>query len=121
MEILKSSKGFKTSGNKQSIIDWSQGNRLKDIRGQYLPMAVDMVAKCVGFYRSKNKGIKAIYLCPAYYNQFDYWWRSCALEQEADSKVELLTFDGVEILQMDSDHIYKNAHGSDLFDWQLFE
>lgn len=111
----------RSTGAKNNVINWSAGDRLKDKSGEYLPKSVDLIAKCVGWHRTHNKSIKCVYLCPVYYNQFDAWWRRLSTEQEADSKVELLTFDGCEVKRMNENHVVRSRFGDDIFDWEMYE
>lgn len=110
-------------GAKQSTI--SKGgvftdNHPRDIHGEILPKRVLMVARCVAHYRTYMKPLKTIYLCPAYYVEFTDWARRKMTEQQADSKVGLYTFDGVEIDQMEEHHVIRSKDGNDTFDYDFY-
>lgn len=115
--------------NKQSItkLDGNKSNRDNpvfindmplDKNGNKLPFPVAMVAKCVSHYRKQLRPLQTIWLCASYYNQFDYWSRSHALEEQADLKIEKFTFDGVFIEKMGTNHVIK--HGDDSMDWDFY-
>lgn len=61
-------------------------------------IAVDAVASCVSHHRKINKPIKTVYLCPAYYNQFEKWV-SKQMDEESFVKAREIgfQFDGVDI------------------------
>ena len=117
-------KHLRTDGAKQSTI--SKGGvftdtRPKDLQGNPLPKVVAMVAACVAHYRKFHKPLKTIYLCPAYYVRFTDWCRWKATEMQADLKVKLFTFDGVEIDQMEAHHVIKAKDGDDTFDYDFYD
>jgi hypothetical protein len=121
MEIIKKESVVRESGAKQSTI--SKGgvfsdDRPVDKRGNPLPLVVAMVAKCVNHYRKWRRPLKTIYLCPAYYVRFTDWVRQRATEEEADYKVNLFTFDGVEIDMTGENHLILN--GDDNMSWDFY-
>jgi hypothetical protein len=118
MKVIHNEK--RLSGNKKSDIKYHTDSKPVDRDGKPLPLAVAMVAKCVAHYRKLMKPIKTIYLCPAYYNQFDYWVRKKCLEYEADVKWEMLTFDGVEIHKQGQFHVIKSQFGTVDFDFDFY-
>lgn len=108
------------SGAKQSSIKYFTDTRPVDKQGKPLPYSVAMVAKCVAHYRKWMKPLKTIWLCPVRYSQFDCWVRKKALEMEADTNWKMLTFDGVEILEMTEFHVVRSREGSDEMDWEFY-
>lgn len=114
------SKIARESGNKKSSIKYFTDNRPVDKKGNPLPMAVAMLAKCVAHYRQRLRPLKTIYLCPHYYNQVDHFVRSHATEKEGDISWNMLTFDGVEIHKMGELHILKSKEGSSDMDWDFY-
>lgn len=123
MRTLLKHNFLREDGNKQSGI--SKGGVFTDMRprdknGNLLPMEVAMVAKCVAHYRRYMKPLKTIYLCPAYYVKFTDWCRRRMLEQQADCKINLYTFDGVNIDMMDEHHIIRAKDGNDQFDYDFY-
>lgn len=116
-------KGIRVDGAKQSTI--SKGGVFtdptpRDLQGNPLPKVVAMVAACVRHYRKFHKPLKTIYLCPVYYMMFTDWCRRKMTEQQADSKVNLYTFDGVEIDQMEEHHVIRSKDGNDTFDYDFY-
>ena len=107
-------------GKKSHFKYFTIGKDARDKKGNKLPYAVQLVAECVAFYRQRMKPIKTIWLAPSHWNAFDYWSRSHMTEKEADSKIELWTFDGVEINPMPAFHILKNKSGSEEMDWDFY-
>lgn len=115
-------KDSRESGAKQSDIKLFTDKRPVDKQGNQLPMVVAKVAACVAHYRKWHRSLKTIFLCPAYYNQFDYWVRKKALEMESDAKTwNMLTFDGVEIHIMSEFHVVRSREGTDQLDWEFYE
>ncbi len=109
------------SGAKNSPIKYFTDTRPTDKKGNPLPFAVAMVAKCVAHYRKMLRPLKTIWLCPKYYNEFDYWSRSHMMESEADAKIKLWTLDGVEIELMGRHHILKQKDGDIAsIDWDYY-
>lgn len=108
------------TGNKKSDIQYFTDSRPVDKKGNPLPFAVAMVAKCVAHYRRQMRPLKTIWLGPAHYNQFEYWVKTHCLEHEADLGYKMLTFDGVEIEKMSAIHIIKSKEGSEDMDWDFY-
>lgn len=109
------------SGAKKSDIKYFTDDSPVDKKGNKLPFAVAMVAKCVAHYRKLMRPLKTIWLSPKYYNDFDYWSRSHMLESEADAHIKLWTFDGVEIEPMGRYHILKAKEGDMAsIDWEFY-
>jgi hypothetical protein len=52
--------------------------------------------------------------------QFTDWFRKLCLEHEADLKPAQLTWDGVDIVMMDKNHIQRAAQGSEEFDYDFY-
>ena len=119
--ILKERVKKKTKGNQKSNFKIFTDANTVDVNGKKLPSSVQLVANCVAFHRQKQLPIKTIWLCPVHYNIFDYWWRSCALEYEADLGARLLSFDGVEIDLMPKHHVIHAKHGTVDMDWNFYE
>lgn len=123
MNIVKKNDAIRETGQVQS--SFSKGgvfteSRPVDKRGNPLPMVVAMVAKCVAHYRKYMKPLKAIYLSPSWYVQFTDWVRYRATEEEAECKVKMFTFDGVEINMMEANHIIRSKNGTDEFDYDFY-
>lgn len=111
---------IRENGNKKSSIKYFTDKRPTDKQGNPLPFALAKVAACIAHYRKWMRPLKKIYLCPAYYNQVDYWVRKRATEQQGDITWNMLTFDGVEIVQMGEFHIVKSREGFDEMDWEFY-
>ena len=92
-----------------------------DLQGRQLPIPLQKIHACVMHARKWNLPLKTIYLCPSWYETLDSWTRRRATEQEADLKWELLTWDGVEIEIMPSNHVIRQQYGSDEIDWIYYE
>lgn len=120
MEILKKHNHQRETGEKKSSIKLFTDDRPVDKLGNPLPYSVNLVAKCVTHYRKAMRPIKTIYLCPAYFNKFDYWARTHMTEKEGDLAIMLWTFDGCEIEMMQKDHVIRQMQGDDTFDWDFY-
>lgn len=95
--MTKKRKNDWLSGQHSSHMKIATDERPKDRNGETLPYSVAMVAECVAFYRKRLRPIRTIWLRPTHYREFEYWARQWMKEEEADSKVENYTYDGVYI------------------------
>lgn len=120
MEIVNKESVIRESGAKRSALQNITEDCLYDKKGNPLPLSVAMVAKCVAHYRKRMLPLKTIYLYAPYFYEFDCWVRNHATEQEGDSKINMYTFDGVEINLLEKGHVIRSRDGNDRFDYDFY-
>lgn len=97
-----------TTGERSKVVKPHDRVEHRDIRGKRLPYAVELVKKCVDFYRNAKRPIKNVYLAPLLYEQVKDWTRRVGGERvgdllEGDQQREgVLTYDGVFIREASS-------------------
>lgn len=94
------------NGERPKIVNF---NRLehRDIKGNKVPYAVELVSACVKFYRNPKhaRPIKTVYLNTILYEQLKDWARRMAGERVADllqgnkQREQVLTFDSVAVMK----------------------
>jgi len=119
MNIINKETTIRETGQKVSKPIYNITNPV-DKAGNGLPRPLMFVHQLVLHSRQWHQPLKTIYLSPGWYTIVFDWVRRRATEEEAECKVDLLTFDGANIEMMEENHIIRAKNGTDEIDWDYY-